>query len=170
MRQVVLGSKLFKADRIIKQGQQPFSQTPCASAGRTLQALPSTSAETGDRWSPHWLQMNLAPPGSWGPRVTDTGPPTALECFGLEHIWVHSPVLTKGHDWDGQVARVRAGGMGPGILSVLPIQLSSAETHWVPARLPYSTQKTLCHGGLQSPSHAKHFGNMKFVSLLSSKH
>lgn len=89
-----------------------------------------------DRWSPHWLQMNLAPPGSWGPRVTDTGPPASLECFGLEHIWVHSPVLTKGHDWDGQGARVRAGGMGPGILSVLPIQPSSAETHWVPARLP----------------------------------
>lgn len=36
IRQVVLDSKLFKADRKIRPGQQPFSQTVCLSAGWTL--------------------------------------------------------------------------------------------------------------------------------------
>lgn len=158
--EVVLGSKLFKADRKIKLGQQTLPLRMLLNTGRTPQGLQSNSAEIGDRWSPCWSQMNLASLGFWRPGMIWTDPPASLGSFGLEQIWAIHLWQPQDCSWGGQDAREEAGGKGTVFLFVLPVQLRSAEAHWVPVRLPWSLQKkkkkrSHLSRRLASPSHAK---------------
>lgn len=91
IRQVVLGSKLFKADRKIRLGQLYFPQRACSSAGRTLGGCSPTlqSQVAGDphadpRWAWHlWAPGTKAEPGrpTWLPGTFWSG--TRLSPFTM---------------------------------------------------------------------------------------
>lgn len=131
--------------------------------------LQSNSAEPGGRWSPCWSQMSLASLGSWDqgwPRQAHLTPWNVLVWNGSESLHYD--------DHRARAERDKAPGCKQAerliIFFISDTQLSSVETHGVPIRLPYSLQNTvcICHGVLQSPSCAKHYGNMRFASPASS--